>query len=160
MMTIVGGYFAGLDPRRDGRQHDDSHERRPVRREAAGRAEERAGREQHDGRVLARRLRRQRVQLDQGHVLVHEQLVDAGHDLGQLADLLHGQPHREADLAALRVDVRDLPAVPLGDSRKLKPGDVVLARKDAPASAVYLRNGQTYEAGERLVSSGRSPEGP
>ena len=43
----------------------------------------------------------QRVQLDQGQVLLVEQLVQAQHDLGQLVDLLVVEVHREAELAAL-----------------------------------------------------------
>jgi serine protease Do len=33
----------------------------------------------------------------------------------------------ESDLAALRVDAHDLPAIALGDSRRLRPGDFVMA---------------------------------
>ena len=44
---------------------------------------------------------RQRVEFHQRQVLLVEQLVQAQHDLGQLADLLGGQPQREAQLAAL-----------------------------------------------------------
>src|SRR5690606_31576650 len=44
---------------------------------------------------------RQRVQLDQRQVLLVEQAVQVHHDVGELAGLLGGQPHLEADVTAV-----------------------------------------------------------
>ena len=60
------------------------------------------------------------------HVLGRDPLLVTLHDGTTLpAKLLAHDP--DLDLAALTVDATDLPAIKLGDSKKLKPGEWVLA---------------------------------
>jgi len=67
-----------------------------------------------------------------GMIVTNDHVVRGDRAVVELADGRHLEARvaardREADLALLRVPARDLPAVPVGDSRNLQVGELVLA---------------------------------
>ena len=67
-----------------------------------------------------------------GMIVTNDHVVRGDRAVVELADGRHLEARvaardREADLALLRVPARDLPAVPVGDSRNLQVGEMVLA---------------------------------
>ena len=64
--------------------------------------------------------------LTNAHV-VRDRTIRVSLDDGRVMDARVVAVSKEYDLAALVVEARDLPAIPLGDSRKVVPGEIVLA---------------------------------
>jgi len=67
-----------------------------------------------------------------GLIVTNDHVVRGDRAVVELADGRHLEARvaardREADLALLRVPARDLPAVPVGDSRNLQVGELILA---------------------------------
>ncbi|MBI4636166.1 MAG: trypsin-like peptidase domain-containing protein [Candidatus Rokubacteria bacterium] len=96
-----------------------------------------------------------------GHILTNNHVVAGAAEIKvTLADerafratLVGADPF--TDLAVLKIDGRGLPAVPLGDSRRLRVGETVVAI----GSPLWIEGGPTVTAG--VVSSlGRSMEEP
>ncbi len=68
----------------------------------------------------------------QGLIVTNDHVVRGDRAVVELADGRHLEARvtardREADLALLRVPARDLPAVPMGDSRDLRVGELIVA---------------------------------
>jgi len=68
----------------------------------------------------------------QGLIVTNDHVVRGDRAVVELADGRHLEARvtardREADLALLRVPARDLPAVPTGDSRDLRVGELIVA---------------------------------